>query len=522
MESPTSLPLSDDDAFMAQAQDMLGDFIREFLKNQPLRHVLSLSWVALQSLELCKVVCMVFVQVWKDLLEQAAVEVGMICPVCGQRRKICWRKNEPLKLDLLLDRFLVKKPYLKCTTKACSGRALSVTQLLTGLRSGASDLVLKLQAARRGAEESYAKTARSLEENPLGRELERGKVRRLAIEVEDRAIDYREQKHRRIPKPDEGEPSQAEVPVLVLEGDGGNVRVGTYKTPGPGEKGNQERTPVRNLPRRLRETGYREVITLDVREPKEKTSTALDALVPVTAPKNERSRLMIALAYRKGLGPQTEIYGLGDMGSGLSTAFDASFSDHSGFWQADEKHTRDYIRAVVPVLEGLDGGCWKRTMWTAIEDRNKKQRDTLLEQAKRHRIATLPAILTTCPVHALATYLRNNWENMHFKEMKERQLPVVSARAESQVRDRTKARFSVAGAWSLENIEPKAVLRSIIAEGSFADFAEWFYKQEQTSFFSGFKMRVEKAVEEHRLDAKAASLLADPDTTLADLLKFRK
>ncbi|MCP3997179.1 MAG: hypothetical protein GY722_19290 [bacterium] len=310
--------------------------------------------------------------------------------------------------------------------------------------------------------------------------------------------------------------------MLVLEGDGGNVRVGTYKTPEPGEKGYQQQTPVRKLPRRRRETDYREIITLDVRQPEEKTATALDVVMPVIAEPGERQRLMRALAWRKGLGPETEIYGLGDMGSGLAQAFGQAFPDHLGFWQADEKHTRDYIRAVVPVLTGLNGELWKQKMWAAVMERDETQRDALLEQAQSHRVAILPGGLTKCPVHALTTYLRNNWDHMHFKEMKARGLPVVSARAESQVRDRTKARFSVAGAWSLENVEPKAVLRSIIAEGSFADFSEWLYERKQASFAEGLKERVEKAVAERRLDAKAAALLADSDTTLADLLEFRK
>ncbi len=136
MESPTSLPLRDDDVFVAQAQAALGDLIQEFLKSQPLRDVLSLSWVAFRSMELCKVVCTVFVRAWADLLARAAVEVSLICPECDHRRKISWRENEPLKLDLLFGRLFVKKPYLRCATKNCCGRALSVTHLLCGLRSG--------------------------------------------------------------------------------------------------------------------------------------------------------------------------------------------------------------------------------------------------------------------------------------------------------------------------------------------------------------------------------------------------
>lgn len=396
-----------------------------------------------------------------------------------------------------------------------------MTHLLSGLRSGASGPVLKLQAARQGAEQSYGKAARSLEEHPLGGRLERGKLRRLAIVVEDQAVEFQEQRRRRSSAAASGEPADGAVPVLVLEGDGGKVRAATYRLLEPGEKGYAEKTPVRNLLRRSREFEGREVITLDVREPQDKTATALDVLVPATSPDRERQRLMFSLARRKGLGPETEIYGLGDMGSGLAEAFDEAFAEYTGFWQADLKHTRNYVDAVVPVLEGLDTEVWRKAMRAAIMDRNETDRDALLRQAQRHRITTLPDGLK-CPVHALTTYLGNNWEHMHFSELKDRGLPVVSARAESQVRDRTKARFSVAGAWSLESIEPKAILRSIIAEGSFPEFAKWLYSKEQQSFVLGLKERVEKAVEERRLDAKAAALLADTNTTLGDLLECRK
>lgn len=514
-------PLKDREEFLAQTQGALRELIGEFLKSQPLADALSLNWAVFSAMELCKAVSMTFMQIWAELLGLAAVEVGRICPVCGEMRKISWRVKTPLWVDLLFGRLSIGKPYLRCATENCSGRPLSVTPLLSGLRSGSSGVLLKLRAAREGAEQSYGKAARSLKEHPFGDLLERAKVRRLAIEVEDQAVEYQEQRRHRSSAAVSGDPDGGAVPVLIQEADGGMVRVGTYRTPEPGEKGYAEKTPVRKLLRQRRETEWRELITLDVREPQEKTAKALDVVMPVTSPDKERQRLMFSLACRMGLGPETEIYGLGDMGSGLAEAFEEAFADYTGFWQADLKHTRDYVDAVVPALEELDPERWRNAMWSAIMDRNETDRDTLLKEAQRHRIATLPAGLK-CPVHALTTYLHNNWEHMHFRKLQDRGLPVVSARAESQVRDRTKARFSVAGAWSLESIEPKAILRSIIAEGSFVEFAEWLYNKEQQSFVPGLKERAEKAVEERRLDAKAAALLADTDTTLGDLLDFRK
>ncbi|MCP5114353.1 MAG: hypothetical protein GY953_26280, partial [bacterium] len=182
-QPPGSEPLRDSEEFLAQVQVALEELIGTFLKAQPLSDALSLSWVAFRSMELCRAVCVVFVRAWARLLEQAAVEVGLICPECGNKRKICWRATQPLWVDLLCGRLGIGKPYLRCGVKDCSGRPLSVTRLLSGLRSGDSGLVLKRQAGRQGAEEGYGKSARSLEEHPLGAQRERGKLRRLAIEV---------------------------------------------------------------------------------------------------------------------------------------------------------------------------------------------------------------------------------------------------------------------------------------------------------------------------------------------------
>jgi hypothetical protein len=89
-------------------------------------------------------------------------------------------------------------------------------------------------------------------------------------------------------------------------------------------------------------------------------------------------------------------------------------------------------------------------MRTAILGRSEPHRDELLDKAQQHRMAVLPEGYEGCPLHALRTYLRNNWRYMRFQEMEDRGLPTVSARARAQVRDRTKERFSVAGAWNLE------------------------------------------------------------------------
>jgi hypothetical protein len=121
----------------------------------------------------------------------------------------------------------------------------------------------------------------------------------------------------------------------------------------------------------------------------------------------------------------------------------------------------------------------------------------------------LPEYLERCPVAALDSYVTNNWHRMNAAKLKQMDLDFVSARAESQVRDRTKARFSVPGAWRLENIEGKATLRAIIAEGSWVRFRRFCLNRTATVFERGFRERLDKALAEGRLSRELNEKLAE-------------
>ncbi len=226
----------------------------------------------------------------------------------------------------------------------------------------------------------------------------------------------------------------------------------------------------------------------------------LDVMVPALSGDGERERRMLALAICAGLGDNTEMYGLGDMGSGLARAFEEAFHAHNPFWEADRKHTWDYVKDASKVLEGVDVTEWRQQMWEAIWERDVGRRDELIEQAHAHRTESLPAEYDKCPVKAMETYLRNNWRHMRFKEMEARGLPIVSARAESQVRDRTKKRFSVAGVWREENIEPKAILRAIIRQDVWEEFRTYVIDERDNTFRRELIERLEEAVLKGRLN----------------------
>lgn len=229
-----------------------------------------------------------------------------------------------------------------------------------------------------------------------------------------------------------GEARVQGVAELMLQGDGGTVRTGRLAPCERGDPGHGKKSAKRKLPRRKRITEKREVITLDVRVPGTVSTAAMDVMVPILSPQAERERRMLALASRAGLGENTKMLGLGDLGSGLPQAFDEAFTGYDATYSGDWHHQRNYVHKAAQVLTGLDSSRWERQMRDAIWERDVRRRDALLKKAAEHRVPTLPAHLERCPVATLKTYLTNNWEYLRSAEFQARGVDYVSARAEAK------------------------------------------------------------------------------------------
>lgn len=452
-----------------------------------------------------------FFDAWTTRLETVAKDVGLPCPGCHKPRTCKRRPDQPMQIRLLGLDIAVPKLYLQC--QRCDAPGLSVTKLLIGLKSGDCSTELKLMAAYSAAEHSYGKASRDLDAHHQ-QIIERTAVRRMALEVEEHAKDFAERQRVAALESIEGEARKQGVEQLMMEGDGGSVRTGKLVACEKGDEGYQKLTPKTNKPKRKRLVQNREVITLDVRKPGQCDPAGLDVLVPVEAPPGERSRRMLALAARSGLGDNTQVVGLGDLGSSLPSSFDEAFIGYPGFYSGDWKHVRDYVDAAGSVLtkrkldtamrqkKKLDTASWKRQMLDAVWKRDKDKRDGLLAQARQHRVARLPKHLDgKCPLHALEHYVKNNWHRMQASRLKAMGLPFVSARAEAQVRDRTKHRFCVPGAWRQENLEGKATLRAIIAEGSWQLFRVYCLDRTRTAFERQLRQRLDEAIAQGRLSA---------------------
>jgi len=501
-----------------------------YLSQRPLVEVASLDEMESLSRALFAGLVVVFFEVWSVVLERVAKDLALTCPCCGGRRKCKRRRGALMKLKILGLEINLPKLYLECAH--CAAPGLSVTKVLTGLSSGDASIELKLMASYSAAKDSYGKAAADHKAHH-GQELERTSVRRMALEVEGSAMEFAAVERAAALKKVSGEARTIGVERLMVQGDGGSVRTGELALCKPGDEGYGKTTAKTGKPRRKRVTQNREVITLDVREPGQMQPDGLDVVVPCEAAEGQRAERILATAARSGLGDNTQVLGLGDLGSSLPKSFDEAFVGYNSIYSGDWKHVRDYVKGAAAVLEQSEGstdneGCdiesefldadrWQQQMVEAIWKRDERSRDRLLHQAYKHRVAELPEWLERCPVHALDSYVCNNWNRMNAAQFKQMDVDFVSARAEAQVRERTKKRFSVPGAWRQENLEGKATLRAIIDEGSWERFRQWCRDRTMSLFQQKLVERLEQAMGEGRISAEQVAKVLGQDQTHSEI-----
>ncbi len=471
------------------------EFATEAFSKAELLDLVRLDWLQAVVMTVVKAVCCAVVEAWKARLLAVAEGLVRQCPKCGKDRKWKWKSGREMSISLLGVSFKLPNPYVECGH--CDAPGVSIVKLLTDLQSGDVSTELELLAARGGALHSYGDASRELEAHH-GQEIERTKVRRIALKVEAEAMQYAMEARRTAlasEPPEIGPPSG----WLTIEADGGKVRTGRLERCQKGDPGYRKKTAKRGTPQRKRKAEWRELITMDVRQPGELQPRCLDVLLPRGAPKGERARRMRAAAIRSGMGRTTRIQGLGDMGSELAPALLAAFPERSRFWLADWTHTRDYVKNAAKMLTGMDAEVWQQNMTDAIWRQDTGSRDHYLTLAFQHRISALPPGFEKCPLNALQTYLRNNWKHMQHRFAQANKLPIVSARAECQVRERTKGRFTIPGAWLVQNLEPKATLRSIIQGNEWHSFCQYVRERRDGAFLPKFHTRIQKAVAQGRV-----------------------
>ncbi len=279
------------DTLIAELSELVKSKVLDWLCGRGLLEVASLTVVQATMTRVGQAAAQAVGAAWREVLVRLA-EAVRPCPRCGGRRKLKWRSAQPLRVEVLGFTIELPKLFLECGH--CDAPGVSVVTLLTGLSSGEASAQLKLATAYCASAMSYGDSRRDLAVH-YGQDLERtrGPAHRVGGGAgrdgfrRDRAARADRAARRR--GADRGRPADP---------DRGRRRKGARRDP----RGLRGGTPRRDLPRRKRPSSFREVITMDAREPGETECSALDVLVPAGAPPGERARRMLALAGRVGLG----------------------------------------------------------------------------------------------------------------------------------------------------------------------------------------------------------------------------
>lgn len=493
--------------------------LRQMLSTVSLVQMLDVNWLQSFVRQCCLWLAQLVCARWVLSIEGLARDMAICCPKCGKTRKCKTRPEAKMTVRLLGCDVEVPKLYFECGQTHCDAPGVSITKVLTGLRSGSASAELELAAAYTASQHSYAEASQELEIHH-GQRLERTTVRRMALDVEAEAKLFLEQQR------DEATSTLASrkhgVRSLLMQADGGSVRTGQLVDCEPGDPGFGKTTAKTRKPRRKRKTRNREIITIDVREPQSDHPGALDVVVPCATPhgENQRPYRFLATAARAGLSKDTLVLGLGDLGSSLAESFDTAFVNYDSVYSGDWKHVRDYVDNAWAAIDcSVDHASWDKKMRDAIWNRDASERDKLLDQAYCLADKTLLNKFERCPIGALDSYLTNNWSRMNAKQFKDMGVDFVSARAECQVRVRTKDRYSVAGAWHPDNIEGKAIVRAIIAEGSWEQFRQWYRERNASRFEVQLRDRLEQAEAEGRMSPQSTQQIvaseSEPDIAMA-------
>lgn len=253
------------------------------------------------------------------------------------------------------------------------------------------------------------------------------------------------------------------VPLLIVTTDGGGAPVGILKRPTPSDA--KKLTPVRKLPVGKRDQTHREMRAIVAHGPEEHgEQRCVDVHLSVHNHPEVSGERMLAVAAMAGLGSDTHVHGVFDMGNWIRPQFIASFGTYKHTICADQQHVRKYLKAAASTMfdaeserqhwldkqEGhMNGGRW-RSIINALSPGEQKE------------------------VVAARKYIQNHHEDMNnYGQLRARGLPVGSGEAEGAVRHMIRKRENIGGVWLEEHLPGIGALTSIWESGLWGEFFRW-------------------------------------------------
>jgi DNA-binding transcriptional ArsR family regulator len=298
-----------------------------------------------------------------------------------------------------------------------------------GLRHGTRTPAVERALTDFGAEESFGQAAKRFQEH-YGFEVGRTTVLRV---VERHAAAAQAFVHERLEaaqkKFDEPLATRPGVEPMLVELDGCEIRTGTLR---PAET--DERSPVRGLPKRVRDEAWRDVRVGLARPVDELEPTYVAGLDTYDNVVHE----LFGAACERGLSSRTKVFATSDGGNGLREALDAQFAGLR--FILDRPHLRSHLFDTADAI-GLHDR--ERDRWVAhkivLLDTGHVQ--DALRELRAHKGRGKKR------VGQLLRYLTRFHDALAHDEMRAAGLPVGSGEVESAHRTIPQKRLKLPGAW---------------------------------------------------------------------------
>jgi hypothetical protein len=343
----------------------------------------------------------------------------------------------------------IASPYLRdARTKRCS-RPLSGLGLRHGTRTPAVERAL----TDFGIEESFGQAAKRFEEH-YGFDVGRTTVLRVVEGHADKAQEFvhgrLEQAQKKFDEPLATRPG---VDRMLVELDGCAIRTGTLRL-----AGNDEKSPVRGLPKRVRDEAWREVRVGMARPVDELEPTYVAGLDTYENVVDE----LFGAACERGLSSRTKVFAPSDGGNGLREALDAKFADLR--FILDRPHLRSHLFETADAMGLRDR---ERDQWVAhkIVLLDTGQVEAAFAELRAHKGRGKTR------VHRLLKYLTRFRDALSHDEIRAAGLPVGSGEIESAHRTIPQKRLKLPGAWwRPETVGKMLGLRVLRANGWWDDY----------------------------------------------------
>lgn len=398
---------------------------------------------------------------WQDLAEQQAAR----CPDCDRASE-----RSPATTTVMVAGVSLSVPTTYYYCRTCERGRTPVAQWL-GLHRGVVSGEFERQVVSLSTRVSFHEAAKQMLLQHQQR-VDVGKVERITYAVARDAQTFVEIQHDRAMHNLDRKPPRKGVPLLLVTTDGGGAPVGILTRPPPSDA--KTFTPVRNLPVGKREQTHREMRAIVVHGPEERgQQRCVDVHLSVHDHPEVSGERMLAVAAMAGLGSDTHVHGVFDMGNWIRPQFLASFGTYNHTICADQQHVRKYLKAAASTMFDAEP---ERQAWLDEQEGH-------MQGGRWRSILNALGAGEQKDVLAARKYIQNHHEDMNnYGQLRAAGLPVGSGEAEGAVRHMIRKRENIGGVWLEDHLPGIGALTSIWESGQWNEFFRWREQRDVEAF----------------------------------------